>query len=414
MKSTNYGIGTLLNHVGEHKHPLSAHAMPIFQTSTFSFDSFGAATDAFTGADNESYVYTRGRNPNSDLLAQKLAYLEGIDLINAAPDKAVDEVVDAHITASGMSAITAAILSRMEMGDEALVQASIYGGTHAFWSKVASRYGVKGHYVNSFDIEDWKAAFKAHGKIKVLYVESPANPTMEVQDLKALADLAHENGAYMIVDNTFATPYHQRPLSFGVDMVVHSSTKYIGGHGVTTGGAIISRHPKTLSLFSEFWEMATELGATPSPNDSWLICMGLKTLELRMERHSKNAMALAQYLEGHKKIKNVLYPGLPNFKYHDIAKRQMQNGFGGLVSFELDADVDKVGPFIDSLEIPSLAISLGSTDSLIQCPAGMTHRGMSKSEREATGITDGLIRMSVGIENKQDLLLDMEQALDQI
>ena len=416
MKTVNpeQGFGTLLNHVGEHHHPLSAHVMPIFQTSTFSFDTVQAAVNSFTGVDKESYVYTRGRNPNSALLAQKVAYLEGIDLIRAAPDKDVYDIVDAYVCGSGMGAITAAVLSRMKAGDKALVQASIYGGTHTFWSEIAPRYGMSAQFVQSFDLQDWKQAFVDAGDISVVYVESPANPTMEVQDLRGLADLAHEHGAWLIVDNTFATPYHQRPLGFGADMVVHSSTKYIGGHGVATGGIIVCRHPDFVNLFSDLWQLASELGASPSPNDSWLMAMGLKTLELRMQRHSSNAMQIARFMQEHKKIKTVLYPGLPDFKYHEMAKKQMQNGYGGLVSFELSGGASSAAKFIDLLTLPAIAISLGSTDSLIQCPASMTHRNMPKAEREAAGITDGLIRFSVGIENVEDLIADLDQALNQI
>ncbi len=416
MKSVNpgQGTGTLLNHVGEHHHALSAHVMPIFQTSTFSFDTVQAAVDSFTGVDRDSYVYTRGRNPNSALLAQKIAYLEGIDLIRAAPEKDVCDIVDAYVTGSGMGAITAAVLSRMKSGDKALVQASIYGGTHTFWSEIAPRYGMSAGFVEGFDLEDWQQAFVDAGDISVVYVESPANPTMEVQDLGGLADLAHEHGAWLIVDNTFATPYHQKPLSFGADMVVHSSTKYIGGHGVATGGIIVCRHPEFVNLFSELWQLASELGASPSPNDSWLMAMGLKTLELRMQRHSSNAMQIAQYLDTNKLIQKVLYPGLPDFRYHEMAKKQMENGFGGLVSFELVGGANSATRFIDALTLPAIAISLGSTDSLIQCPASMTHRNMSRPEREAVGITDGLIRFSVGIENVEDLIADIEQALGKI
>lgn len=407
-------MGTLVNHVGEHHHHLRAHVMPIYQTTTFGFDDVASAIDTFTFKDSESFVYTRGRNPNSLHLADKIAYLEGLDLINAEPEKDPKTLSDAYVTASGMAAITAAVLSRMKTGDTALVQASIYGGTHKFWSEIAPRYGITAKFVSSFDPQAWKDAFREAPDANVVYIESPSNPTIDIHDIQALADVAHEHDAWLIVDNTFATPYHQRPLSFGADLVVHSSTKFLGGHGVTTGGIVVSRHADFVNFFGELGQLASELGATPSPQDSWMINIGLKTLEVRMQRHASNAMAIAEYLSAHSKVKTVLYPGLPDNPYHELAKRQMHNGFGGLVSFEVHGGIPAAHKLLDALEIPSIAISLGSTDSLIQNPASMTHGSMPKADREVAGITDGLVRYHVGIENIEDLLSDLEQALELI
>jgi methionine-gamma-lyase len=412
--ATSRGIGTLVNHVAEHKHHLRAHVMPIYQTTTFGFDDVASALDCFSFKDTESYVYTRGRNPNSVQLAEKIAYLEGIELIEAAPQTPVKELVDAYITSSGMGAINAAVLSRMKQGDIALVQTSIYGGTHTFWTDVAPRFGITAQFVNSFDPEDWKRAFAETPQANVVYIETPSNPTMDIHDIASLADLAHENDAWLIVDNTFATPYHQRPLGLGADLVVHSSTKYLGGHGVTTGGMVVSRHADFVNFFGDLGQLASELGSTPSPQDSWMINIGLKTLEVRMQRHASNALAVAQYMLSHPKVGKVLYPGLTDNPYHDLAKRQMHNGFGGLVSFEVKGDIPAAHRFLDALSIPSIAISLGATDSLIQNPATMTHRSVPKEVREAAGITDGLVRLSVGIENIEDLLTDLDQALTQI
>ncbi|MFT4636499.1 MAG: methionine-gamma-lyase [Arenicella sp.] len=408
------GIGTLVNHVAEHKHHLRAHVMPIYQTTTFGFDDVASALDCFSFKDTESFVYTRGRNPNSIQLAEKISYLEGLDLIEAAPERPVNELVDAYITASGMGAINVAVLSRMKQGDVAIVQTSIYGGTHTFWTEIAPRFGISAVFVDSFDVEDWTRAFLATPEANVVYIETPSNPTMDIHDIAALADLAHENEAWLIVDNTFATPYHQRPLGLGADLVVHSSTKYLGGHGVTTGGIVVSRHADFVNFFGELGQLGSELGSTPSPQDSWQINIGLKTLEVRMQRHASNAMAVAEYMASHPKIGKVLYPGLVNNLYHELAKRQMHNGFGGLVSFEVKGDIPAAHRFLDALKIPSIAISLGATDSLIQNPATMTHRSLSKDVREAAGITDGLVRLSVGIENIEDLLADLDQALEKI
>ena len=304
------GIGTLVNHVGEHHHHERAHVMPIYQTTTFGFDNVESALDCFTFKDNQSYVYTRGRNPNSIHLAEKMAYLEGIELIEAEPERAPSEIVDAYITASGMGAINAAVLARMKTGDVALVQTSIYGGTHTFWTEVAPRFGISAKFVSSFDPQDWKQAFLETPEANVVYIETPSNPTMDIHDISALADISHENDAWLIIDNTFATPYHQRPLGLGADLVVHSSTKYLGGHGVATGGMVVSRHAEYVNFFGELGQLASELGSTPSPQDSWMINLGLKTLEVRMERHASNALAVAEYMVGHPKVGKVLYPGL--------------------------------------------------------------------------------------------------------
>jgi methionine-gamma-lyase len=413
------GFGTLVNHIGEHHHSKRAHVMPIYQTTTFGFDNVQSAIDTFNFTDLDSLVYTRGRNPNSLQLAEKISYLEGLDLINAQPDTNPKELVDAYITSSGMGAITAAILSRMSCGDVALVQASIYGGSHKFWNEVAPKFGIHAKFVDSFDPQEWQKAFDQTPEAKVFYLESPSNPTMEVHDIAKIADIAHcqntsdENkNTWLIFDNTFATPYHQRPLTFGADIVVHSSTKYLGGHGVTTGGMIVSRHASFVNFFGELGQLATEFGSTPSPQDSWMITLGMKTLEIRMQRHSANAMAIAHYLQTHEKINKVLYPGLPDNPYHQLAKKQMQNGFGGLVSFEVKGGIKSAHKLLDALTIPSIAISLGATDSLIQNPASMTHKTMSKENRLKAGISDGLIRLSLGIENIEDLLTDFEQALD--
>jgi methionine-gamma-lyase len=413
-KTAGRGIGTLVNHVGEHKHHLRAHVMPIYQTTTFGFDKVSSALDCFSFKDTDSFVYTRGRNPNSIQLAEKISYLEGIELIEASPQKPVNDLVDAYITASGMGAINAAVLSRMKTGDVALVQTSIYGGTHTFWMEIAPRFGISAKFISGFDIQQWKQAFQETPEANLVFIETPSNPTMDILDIQALADLSHENDAWLVVDNTFATPYHQRPLGLGADLVVHSSTKYLGGHGVTTGGMVVSRHADFVNFFGELGQMASEFGSTPSPQDSWMINIGLKTLEVRMQRHASNAMAVAEYMVTHPKIGKVLYPGLVDNKYHDLATRQMHNGFGGLVSFEVNGDIPAAHRFLDALTIPTIAISLGATDSLIQNPATMTHRSLSKEIREAAGITDGLVRLSVGIENIEDILADIEQALDQV
>ncbi|MBL0375462.1 aminotransferase class I/II-fold pyridoxal phosphate-dependent enzyme [Rhizobium sp. KVB221] len=392
--------------------PLHSHVPPIFQTSTFSFPSTDAALRAFGGEDNESFVYSRGRNPNAEDLARKLSWLEARDLMAETGADSVDTVAAGRIFSSGMGAISALLSSQLSMGDVVLSQASLYGGTFSFMKEICPRMGVEVRFVSSFLPEDWVRALEMHPKAKLVYIETPSNPTMEIHDIRALADIAHAAGARLAVDNTFATPYLQQPLSLGADYVVHSLTKFISGHGATIGGAVISRRPEEVSLYSHFWKHAIELGASPSPFDCWLTDMGLKTLELRMMRHSANALAIAQLLDGHPKVDSVSYPGLAAHPQHDLARAQMRGGFGGLLTFELKDGLAGSKRFMDSLSIPSIAISLGSVDSLVQCPALMTHSNMSREDQRAAGISDGQIRLSVGIESIEDLATDILQALD--
>ena len=394
--------------------PLHSHVPPIFQTSTFSFPDTDAALRAFSGQDNESFVYSRGRNPNAEALARKLSWLEARDLMAQAGARSVDEIAAGRIFSSGMGAISALLSSQLSVGDVVLSQASLYGGTFSFMKEICPRMGIEVRFVSSFSPEDWGHALEMHPAAKLLYIETPSNPTMEIHDIRALADVAHAVGARLAVDNTFATPCLQQPLSLGADYVVHSLTKFISGHGATIGGAVISRRPDEVRLYSHFWKHSIELGASPSPFDCWLTDMGLKTLELRMARHSANALAIAQLLDGHPKVGSVSYPGLAGHPQHELAATQMRGGFGGLLTFELKAGLSGSKRFMDSLSIPSIAISLGSVDSLVQCPALMTHSNMSAEDLRTAGITEGQIRLSVGIENIEDLMGDILQALDQV
>ena len=411
-KNTINGVGTIVN--TSSATPLHSHTMPIFQTSTFSFDDTNSALAAFGGGDNDSYVYSRGRNPNAEVLAKKIAHLEARDIMARKGTTEVDDVAACRLFSSGMGAIFAIIASVMKSGDEALVQNSLYGGTHGLWNDILPRFGYSATFINSFEPKQWEAALASNPKVKLIYIESPANPTLALQDIPALAKIAAKYNVRLVVDNTFATPVLQQPLNLGADYVVHSLTKFISGHGAVTAGAVISRDPEEFRLFGEFWNLSVELGACPSPFDCWVTEMGLKTLELRMERHCTNAQQMAEHLYAHPKIKSVQYPGLKTHNHHERAKQHLKGGFGGLLSFELDADFGGVRRLLDALKIPSLAISLGSTDSLIQSPALMTHRNMSPEARSEAGIPDGLIRLSVGIENATDLLADMNQALQEV
>ncbi|NCF51528.1 aminotransferase class V-fold PLP-dependent enzyme [Gammaproteobacteria bacterium] len=407
----SYGLGTIANHYEEHGHPLHSHVMPIYQTSSFGFKDMVEAQETFSGINKDNFVYTRGRNPNTISLAKKIAMLEGIDLLRAAPDKEPGEVVAAHCAASGMGAIAAAVFSLLKSGDHVVTHTSLYSGTHKLFTEICPRFGITVSIIDSVDIADWQKALAANPATRLVYVETPSNPRIELHDIKALAGLAHENDAWIAVDNTAATPYHQRPLTLGCDMVIHSSTKFLNGHGVALGGAVVSRHPEFVDFWGRLGQTAMEFGATPSPSDSWLTSMGLKTFAIRMERHSSNALAVAQFLQSHPKIREVFYPGLPENRFHDLAKAQMFNGFGSFMSFEVDGGKAAAHRLIEALQLPTIAISFGSTDSVIQVPASMTHSGISRQDRKNAGISDGLVRFCVGIEEIDDILDDFDHAL---
>ena len=407
----SYGLGTIANHYEEHGHPLHSHVMPVYQTSSFGFKDMEEAEETFSGINKENFVYTRGRNPNTISLAKKIAMLEGIDLIRAEPDKAPEDIVAAHCAASGMGAIAAMVFSLLKSGDHIVTHTSLYSGTHKLVTEVCPRLGITVSVIDSVEAAVWQQALESNPATRLVYVETPSNPRIELHDLRALTALAHEHDAWIAVDNTAATPFHQRPLSLGCDLVIHSSTKFLNGHGVALGGAVVSRHPEFVDFWGQLGQTAMEFGATPSPSDCWLTSMGLKTFAIRMERHASNALAVAEFLEGQAKVKEVLYPGLASNRFHELAKQQMFNGFGGFMSFEMMGDKGAAHRLVEALQLPTIAISFGSTDSVIQVPASMTHSGISQADRNAAGISDNLVRFCVGIEDIEDILDDFDQAL---
>ncbi len=408
--SPQHGLGTLVTHVGEGDHPHHAHLSPIYQTSTFGFP------DVATGADImqervDGYHYTRIANPNSDLLARKYAVLEGLDLLRADPGTPVDDIVRGRLFASGMAAISTAILARATAGQTVIAQEAIYGNAYAFLREVAPGLGLRVVWVSDLRAEGWVQALEAHPEAVAVYAETPSNPTLSLVDLAALAETAHRQGAWLIVDNTFATPYAQRPLALGADVVVHSTTKYLSGHGATVGGAVVSRH---VTFVKQDLRKAIKLfGGSPSPFDAWLANLGLKTFELRMQRHCANAQAVVAFLGAHPLVAHVNYPGLESHPGYAIARRQMQ-AFGGMVSFELKGGFRAGETLMNSLRLITLAVSLGNVDSLIEHPASMTHRGVPSEEQRRAGITPGLVRFSVGIENIEDILADLDHGLSEV
>lgn len=391
MDMKQLGKSTQAIHAG-HKHDAhGAHVSPLYQTSTFVFDNVEQGAARFAG-EEQGYIYTRLGNPTQAELEEKMAILEGGEAALA--------------TASGMAAITATVLALVGAGDHIVCDETVYGCTHAFMSHLAPKFGVEVTFVDSSNPENVRKAMKPN--TKVVYTETPANPTLKLVDLRAVSEIAHAGGAKMIVDNTFMSPYFQKPLSLGADVVVHSATKYIGGHGDVVAGIIVG--PKD---FLDVVRMTTlkDIGGIISPFDAWLLIRGLKTLAVRMERHAQNAMAVAEFLQNHPLVERVFYPGLPSHPQHELATRQME-GFGGMVCFELKGGLEAGIKMLNSVKLCALAVSLGNVDTLIQHPASMTHSVVPREERLAAGITDGLIRLSVGIENVEDIIADLNQALE--
>jgi methionine-gamma-lyase len=405
--SASHSIGTLVTHVGEDNNPHHTHVTPIYQTSTFNFPD--VATGAGIVARTEpGYYYTRLGNPNLDHLARKIATLEGIDLIRLQPEADIDTLVAGQVFTSGMAAITAVLFSRLKAGDTIVAQEAVYSATFTFLKEIAPSLGIQVEWVRDISPANWEAAFDAHPGARLAYAETPANPTMAMVDLKAVAEIANRHGAWLAVDNTFATPYCQRPLSLGADIVVHSTTKFLSGHGALTGGAVVSKHADY--IHKSLYTFVKVLGGIPSPFDTWLANLGLKTFELRMQRHCENAMQVARFLSTHPAVATVYYPGLENDPGHAVAALQM-HAFGGMLSFELKGGMQAGIRLMERVRLATLAVSLGNVDTLIEHPASMTHGPVPRQDRLSQGITDGLVRLSVGIENLPDILADLEQGL---
>lgn len=405
-----HGIGTLVTHASEQSNALDAHVTPIYQTSTYIFPDAQTGASRFKG-EEPGYIYTRLNNPNFEQLAAKIALLEGLDLARAQPDRPVGDSASGLVFASGMAAITAAILARVKGGQTIISQERLYSATYNFLNEITAQYGIRVVWVCDARPEQWEAAFQAHPEAVLAYIETPVNPTLSVIDLAAVSEIAHRRHAWVMVDNTFATPYCQRPLTLGADIVAHSTTKYLSGHGLVIGGAVVSRHKEYVS--GPLTQMFKILGGCPSPFDAWLANIGLKTFELRMQRHCDNALQVARFLEGHPKIERVYYPGLESHPDHLLAAKQMTNG-GAMMSFELKGGYSAGVKLMEQVRISTLAVSLGNVDSLISHPASMTHSNMTPESRCQAGISDGLVRYSVGIENAEDLISDLNQALSLI
>jgi len=401
------GLSTLVTHFEEGDNPYRAHITPIYQTSTFIFPDLVTAS-AINAGEQAGYTYTRTTNPNPDQYIRKLALLEALDLLEIHADASLDDLVAGKTFGSGMAAISSAILARVRSGETILSQGSLYSNAFNFLHSVAPRLGIDVAWVQDTSLAGWERAFQNHPQASMVYLETPANPTMLIVDIEMVVEMAHRHGAWVMVDNTFATPYCQRPLGLGADVILHSTSKYLSGHGVIIGGAVISPHLDYIR--EDVHLMLKTLGGAPSPFDSWLANLGLKTFELRMQRHCENAMGVARYLHSHPQVDKVYYPGLESGPGHEIAQKQMHD-YGGMLSFELKGGQKASEALMNRLKIPTLTASLGNVDSLIQHPASMTHASVPPQERQAMGISDGLVRFSVGIENLEDILADLEHGL---
>jgi cystathionine beta-lyase/cystathionine gamma-synthase len=356
---------------------------PIFQTSTYVQDALG---------EHKGYEYARTQNPTRAALEANVASLEAGSA--------------GFAFASGMAAI-GAVSSQLEAGDHVVVTDNTYGGTFRLFERVLRRYDLHFTYVDTGRLDLVADAFTP--KTRMLFVETPTNPVLGLTDLEAAARLAHDRGASMVVDNTFASPALQRPIELGADVVLHSTTKYLNGHSDSVGGIVVARRDEDIEWL-KFYQNAA--GAILSPFDSWLVLRGTKTLAIRMAQHNINGLALAQYLDGHPKVQEVFYPGLPSHPQHALAARQMA-GFGGMLSFELGS-LEHARRFLNRVRLLALAESLGGVESLVSHPATMTHASVPPERRAAIGITDGLVRISAGIEDLDDLLADLSQALDAV
>lgn len=393
MKTKNLGFNSKLIHAGAYKDKFGSATVPIYQTSTFAFENAEEGAKCFAG-ESDGYIYTRIGNPTINSLEQAVAEIEN--------------GYGAIAVSSGMAAVTTIYMAMLGQGSHIVSTDAVYGPARVVMENHFSRFGVESTYINTTNAENIKKAIKPN--TKMVYIETPANPTMDITDLKAAADIAHKAGAALVVDNTFCSPYLQNPLDLGADIVFHSMTKFINGHADIVAGIIIA---KTKELDSNLRTMMINMGCNMDPHQAYMVNRGLKTLSLRMEQAQLNAIQVAQFLETHPKVEWVKYPGLKSHPQYDLGIKQMR-GPGSMISFELKGGLKAGKVLMDNVHLALLAVSLGGVETLIQHPASMTHSKMSKPSREKAGITDGLVRFSVGIEDIEDILEDLKQGLDKI
>ncbi|KPL15091.1 methionine gamma-lyase [candidate division WOR_3 bacterium SM1_77] len=383
-------IETDVVHGGQHPDKeTGALSPPIYQTSTFAFRDADHGARLFKG-EEKGHIYTRISNPTIELLARKIAFLESAEA--------------GLIFASGLAAIYNVVVNLVGSGLNVVSDDTIYGGTYTLFKNVLPKLGIKVVFVDTSDVGQLTDA--VNKETKLIFIETPANPTLKIIDVVKCAEIARNNNIPLCVDNTFATPYLQKPIVMGADIVVHSATKYFGGHGDIIGGVTVGKH----EFIDKLWKDAKDIGASISPFNAWLILRGLKTLAVRMERHCANAQKLAEFLIRNEKIEKVYYPGLKSHPGHDIASKQMR-GFGGMVGFDVKGGKEAGKSLMNSVKLCILAVSLGDVDTLIEHPGSMTHSGYTEEELKECGINPGFVRLSVGLEHADDLIDDLKQAL---
>jgi len=388
------GFSTKAVRAGEEVDPRTgAVVTPIFETSVFAFTNTRQLIDAVTEKSSRD-VYTRWSNPTITATERKIAELEGAE--------------DSAVFSSGMASISTTVLSFVSSGDHVVSIRDLYGGTVGLFSDFMKRFGVETSFVEATDLNDLESAIK--DDTKVVYLETPTNPTLKVVDLAKVGEIVRQKcDGRVLVDNTFASPYNQQPLRFGCDLTIHSATKYLGGHNDVTAGAVAGSR----ELIDPIKKLRRTLGGVLDPHAAWLLLRGMKTLALRMEKHNLNAQRVAEYLESNPKVRRVYYPGLSTSTQHSIASRQMK-GFGGVLSFELEGDLNRTMRFVDSLKLALLGVSLGGSETLVSQPSTASHYFMKPEEREKAGINDSLIRLSLGTEDAEDIIADLEQAFARV
>jgi methionine-gamma-lyase len=397
------GFGSTAIHSGHEKDGHNAHLTPIYASSTYVFDSADQGMRRFS-KEEKGYIYSRWGNPTMTESEQKISALESFGLKQNGQSLKLKSILHA----SGMAAISSLLLATLKSGDKILSHFSLYGGSQELMDKVLPPLGIDAIIVDLRDLNKAEEAFKKDDKIKLLYLETPANPTIQCVDIEELTKLGKRYNVIVTVDNTFATPYLQQPFKYDVDFVFHSTTKFLNGHGTAIGGVIVGKDLEFMNGRME--KVHRLLGGNSNPFDAFLLTQGMKTLELRMDRHCSNATEVANYLQQNRSIAKVNYLGLESHADYAVAKKQMKHP-GSMLSFELKDGLEAGKKFIDKLQMCVRAVSLGTCDTLLSHPASMTHFGVPKNKREEYGITDGLIRMSVGIENIEDIINDLAQAL---
>ena len=387
------GFNSKLIHAGAEKDKLGSATVPIYQTSTFGFESADEGARCFAGESN-GFIYTRIGNPTIQALENQIATLEG--------------GFGGIATSSGMGAVSTIYMALLSQGDHIVSTDAIYGPSRNIMETYFSRFGVESTYITTSNLENIRKAIKPN--TKVLYIETPTNPTMEITDLKACVAIAREHNLTLVVDNTFCSPYLQRPIEMGVDVVFHSMTKFINGHADIVAGMIITR---TEELYKKIRPAMVGMGCNMDPHQAYMVLRGVKTLSIRIDRAQQNAIKVAEFLENHPKVEWVKYPGLKSHPQYELAKQQMF-GPGAMISFELKGGFEAGKRLMDNVHLAMLAVSLGGVETLIQHPASMTHSKMSKEAKLKANITDGLVRFAVGIEDVEDIIADLEHALEKV